>query len=145
MKRQLKEIAELDKLKQLIPNPRAERATEETASAHSPPRKKRRFGYEYETGDLSDEYNEKDDEVDKYLSMHIDPDQIPNNPLLFWKENQKNLPLMAKLARTIHSIPATTASVEREFSASGLVMCERRSSLNPHNVDNILLLRSATR
>ena len=107
-----------------------------------PVKKKRRFGQEYEAGELSDEYDEAEDEVEKYLSMRIDPTLISDNPLVFWKANQKALPLLAKLARTIHCIPATTASVEREFSGGGLVVTERRSSINPKNVNNILFLRS---
>ncbi|CAF3441756.1 unnamed protein product, partial [Rotaria socialis] len=107
-------------------------------------KKKKRFGQEYESGDLSDEYGEAEDEVEKYLSMRIDPELIVDNPLIFWKANQKHFPLLSKVARTIHCIPATTAAVEREFSGGGLVMSERRSSINPNNVDNILFLRSVT-
>ena len=77
--------------------------------------------------------------------MQTAPELILDNPLVFWKANQKNLPLLSKLARMIHCIPATTASVEREFSTGGLVMSERRSSINPQNVNNILFLRAVTR
>ncbi|CAF4186354.1 unnamed protein product, partial [Rotaria sordida] len=43
------------------------------------------------------------------------------------------------LTRSIFSIPATSAGVEREFSAAGLVIQERRTNLNPEQLDNILL------
>ncbi|CAF4177497.1 unnamed protein product [Rotaria sordida] len=145
VRRQLKEIFEREKLKHLLLNQESERRIEKNNPAEPPLKKKKRFGEEYESGDLSDEYGETEDEVDKYLSMHIDPELIVDNPLVFWKANQKNLPLLSKLARIIHSIPATTASVEREFSSGGLVMSERRSSINPQNLNNILFLRSVTR
>ncbi|CAF3651684.1 unnamed protein product [Rotaria sordida] len=45
------------------------------------------------------------------------------------------------LTRSIFSIPATSAGVEREFSAAGLVIQERRTNLNPEQLDNILLLK----
>lgn len=43
------------------------------------------------------------------------------------------------------SFQPTTACVEREFSAGGLVVTERRSALSPESVNNIIFLRSATR
>ncbi|CAF1605522.1 unnamed protein product, partial [Didymodactylos carnosus] len=45
-------------------------------------------------------------------------------------------------ARHLYSIPATSARVERQFSAVGLVINERRSSLNPDTVADILFGRS---
>ena len=84
-------------------------------------------------------------EVDKYLSMKVDPEFMVDNPLIFWtKANQTNLPLLSKLARMIHCIPASTASVEREFSGGELIMSERRSSINPQNLNNLLFLRSVS-
>ena len=86
-----------------------------------------RFGQEYESDELCDEYGEAEDEVDKYLSMKVDPEFIVDNTLIFWtKANQTNLPLLSKLARMIHCIPASTASMEREFSGGGgkLIMSE---------------------
>ncbi|CAF4477081.1 unnamed protein product, partial [Rotaria socialis] len=127
IRKQIKEIAEQEKIKKMIRNRCAERTTDQNT-----------------TDDLSDEYGEAEDEVEKYLSMRIDPELIVDNPLIFWKANQKHFPLLSKVARTIHCIPATTAAVEREFSGGGLVMSERRSSINPNNVDNILFLRSVT-
>lgn len=145
VRRQIKEINEREKLKQLLRNRQPE-SIERLNDAIEPPRKKkRRFGQEYESGNLSDEYGETEDEVDKYLSMHIDPELLVDKPLVFWEMNQNNLPLLSKLARMVHSIPATTSSVEREFSGGGLVMTQRRCSINPKSLDNILFLRSVSR
>jgi hypothetical protein len=145
VRRQMKDIVEREKLKRLLFNQQPERRVEQNDTAE-PPLKKKRVGQEYESGDLSDEYSEtEDDEIDKYLSMHIDSELVVDNPLVFWKANQNNLPLLSKLARMIHCIPATTSSVEREFSAGGLVVTERRSSIKPENLNNILFVRSVTR
>ncbi len=145
VRRQIQEIVERERIKHLLRNRQPEQVNEQNDATEPPLKKKKRFGQEFESGDLSEEYDETEDEVDKYLSMHIDPDLIVDNPLVFWKANQNNLPLLSKLARMIHCIPATTTSVEREFSGGGLVMTERRSSINPNNLSNILFLRSATR
>ena len=79
--------------------------------------------------------------------MRVDPEFIVDNPLIFWtKANQTNLPLLSKLARMIHCIPASIASVEREFSGGGgeLIMSERRFSINPQHLNNLLFLRSVS-
>lgn len=92
---------------------------------------------------MSDEYEEYDsEELNRYLSMHLDLDNIKSNPLIFWKETRYNFPLLSSLARQLHSIPATTAAVERVFSGGGLVVNERRTNLGPSQLDNILFLRS---
>jgi hypothetical protein len=84
----------------------------------------------------------KPDELTKYLEIDIDKTQLSQNPLDFWRSNQNIFPILAKVARKIHCIPATSASVERQFSGAGLVLNERRTCLDPDNVDNILFIRS---
>ena len=82
------------------------------------------------------------DELDKYLKMAIDDQYKVPNPLIFWHHHQEKFPYLAKLARRLNSIPATSTCVERQFSAGGLLTSERRSSLNPDTVENVLFIRS---
>ena len=89
----------------------------------------------------SEEYlvnNTKPDELDKYLAMQIDKSSLTNNPLAFRKTHSKTFPLLSKLAKRIHSIPATSTGVERQFSSAGLIINQRRTNINPEQVDNIL-------
>ncbi|CAF3890321.1 unnamed protein product [Rotaria sp. Silwood1] len=98
-----------------------------------------------EAGYESDEYvfnKKKPDELDKYMVMQIDKSLLTNNPLDFWKIHSKTFPLLSKLAKRIHSIPATSTGVERQFSSAGLIMNQRRTNINPEQIDNILLVRS---
>lgn len=142
IRREMQEVEQLAQFKRVISG---QSSTSDVQNFEEPPAKrKRRFGEEFESGNVSDEYGDTEDEVDVYVSMQIDNEKLIDNPLPFWKANQKQLPKLAKIARKIHSIPATTASVEREFSASGLVVTERRSALSPNNVNNIIFLRSVT-
>ena len=47
-----------------------------------------------------------------------------------------------RIARKIHCIPATTAAVERQFSAAGFTLNERRTCLDPAHLDDILFIRA---
>lgn len=85
---------------------------------------------------------QKADELDKYLKMPIDDKFKVANPLVFWQNHQDKLPYLAKLARRIYSIPATSAGVERQFSSAGFLINERRSSLNPETIEDVLFVRS---
>jgi hypothetical protein len=84
----------------------------------------------------------KADELDRYLNLELDKSKLESDPLLFWKQQQDKVPRLSRYARSIHSIPATSASVERQFSGAGLVIHERRTSLSPEQLDNILLIGS---
>ncbi|CAF3903808.1 unnamed protein product [Rotaria sp. Silwood1] len=112
VRRHLKEISERENLKHVLLTRESEQTSDQNGAPEPPLKKKKRFSEEYKPGDIGDEYGETEDEVDKYLSMRIDPELVVDNPLVFWKFHQKNLPLLSKLARMIHCIPATTATVE---------------------------------
>ena len=57
-------------------------------------------------------------ELDKYLKMKTDH---CSNILLFWKDNQDILPILALVAKEVLAIPASSASSERAFSVGSLV------------------------
>lgn len=100
------------------------------------------------SGNESEEYDfdiKQSDELDRYLIMEIDKTTLSNDPLTFWKLQSQQFPLLSKLAQRIHSIPATSTGVERQFSAAGLILNERRTNLSPHQLDNILLIRSVNK
>ncbi len=40
-------------------------------------------------------------------------ESIDDNPLIFWYEDRFAYPTLSQLARSIYSIPVTTANVER--------------------------------
>ena len=82
------------------------------------------------------------DEVDLYIDLQLKKDETYTNPLTFWEQNQSRFPYLSKLARKIFAIPCSSAAVEREFSAAGQVITQRRSSLEPSTINDILFLRS---
>lgn len=83
------------------------------------------------------------DELSRYLSMKIDMNDYDYDVLKFWKSNTDQLPRLSKVARQIHSIPSTSAGVERQFSIAGLTLTSRRSALDPDQLDNMICIRSA--
>ncbi|CAN0524116.1 unnamed protein product, partial [Laminaria digitata] len=66
---------------------------------------------------------------------------VYNNPLEMWRKREKEFPYLARLARRVLSIPATQAQSERMFSAAGLTVNKRRGSLDPENVEMLVLMR----
>ena len=62
------------------------------------------------------------------------------DPLEFWTKYQQQFPILAPVARRVLAVPATSASTERLFSASGRICTFDRASLKPANVDILTTL-----
>jgi hypothetical protein len=88
--------------------------------------------------------SKKRDELSQYLKMDY-RETNTNDILSFWKTMADSLPNLAKVASQILTVPGTSASVERSFSVSGQIISERRSSISPDVVDDILFLRSVNK
>ena len=89
--------------------------------------------------------NSSIDEVDRYIEMQIDDNDEYDDPLSFWKQQQQHragFPNLARLACRCFAIPCSSAAVERQFSAAGQIVTQRRSNLDPSTMNNILFLRS---
>jgi len=92
--------------------------------------------------DSSDEDENNTDEIDQYLLLKIQKDS-DLDILQWWKDHQLQYPKLAILSAYYLSVPSSSASSEREFSAVGLTINQLRTNLNPQTVDSILVLRSA--
>ena len=76
------------------------------------------------------------------MSIKIDMKDYRDDVLIFWKLNAADLPNLSLVARRIHSIPASSAGIERQFSTAGLTLTSRRTSLDPEQLDNLLCIRA---
>ena len=65
------------------------------------------------------------------------------NPLIWWKYNKADFPIMSELARILLCIPATSAPSERIFSLASRVISKLRSSLSPDNASQIIFVNGA--
>jgi hypothetical protein len=84
------------------------------------------------------------DEIKRYRSVDLllmrNQDDSFTNPLAWWRDNQSQFPNLARLAKRILCIPATSAPSERVFSAAGLTIAKDRARLLPTTADDLIFL-----
>ena len=77
-------------------------------------------------------------EISRYTSLpNINPE---GNPLEWWKNEQHNLPTLARLAKKYLAICATSVPSEHIFSKAGFIADQFRSRLKPENLDRLVFL-----
>ena len=84
-------------------------------------------------------------EFEKCMNYQLMAENLNNKEfklLTWWKNNAPNFPLMAKMARSVLCIPASSAESERVFSAASNTISEKRSHVLPDNLNDLLLLKS---
>ncbi len=74
------------------------------------------------------------------MEQRTDIESIDDNRLTFWYEHWFDYPILSWLVRSIYSIPATIANVERQFDASGMIISTGHTRLNPERVNNAMFL-----
>ena len=78
------------------------------------------------------------EELDKFCA---EPNISENtNPFEWWAFNKTKYPFVAAVAREYLAIPATSVASERIFSKCGLVCSDRRASLSPQHVEQLVFL-----
>ncbi|KAL1261251.1 hypothetical protein QQF64_006516 [Cirrhinus molitorella] len=117
---------------------------EDAAAAGStgfiPPAARPRTDSDFAEWENQDDDNEPDeDEVAVYNSQRhaMDDDR---DLLKWWKVNELVYPKLARLARSVLCIPASSSSSERVFSAASRTIEQRRTALKRATVDAILFL-----
>jgi hypothetical protein len=77
-------------------------------------------------------------EAEAYMDLPVA--ELGDDPLEWWKRHEVKFYHLSKLARFLLCIPATSSSAERDFSATGYFVTDRRSRLKPSLVSDMLLL-----
>ena len=70
----------------------------------------------------------------------MEPVSSGEHVLSWWKKNEKQLPLLAQIAKQVLCTPATSTPSERSFSKAGNLISVKRALLKPAKVDMILFL-----
>jgi len=66
--------------------------------------------------------------------MPVDHDSCP---LAWWATNQVNYPNVARLARKLLAVPATSVASERLFSKAGEVTTKKRNRIDSTKADKL--------
>ncbi|CAF3950911.1 unnamed protein product [Rotaria sp. Silwood1] len=105
-----------------------------------PPSKKLKFMAQLM--DKKETMRESADEIDCYIALTVEEEYT--DPLVFWRQqrNQLAFPMLYRLAKRTFAVSCSSAPVERQFSAAGQIITQRRSNLDPSTVNNLIFLRS---
>jgi hypothetical protein len=78
-------------------------------------------------------------EIDHYLSSRI-PAEYEDEPLEFWKHQEKSFPILSKVAEVYLGMSAASVPVECMFSTTGLISNGKRSSVGPQKLNRVLFI-----
>ena len=102
-------------------------------------------------GDMFDKQNEDiqgrplsiKEKAEQELKRYLDeesPAVDDTHALKWWKEHHRRFPTIAKIAKKLLCIPATSTPSERLFSTAGHIINTKRACLDPDNVDMLCFL-----
>ncbi|XP_056116473.1 E3 SUMO-protein ligase ZBED1-like [Rhinichthys klamathensis goyatoka] len=92
-----------------------------------------------EVGPQKTKAAEAEDEIKRYKARR--PAGLQDNPLIWWRENEKEYPLLARMAKRYLCVPGTSVTSERVFSTAGDIITAKRSCLTPGHVNELLFLQ----
>lgn len=79
-------------------------------------------------------------EIATYVQEPESSINAETDPLVWWKENQNRLPVLAKVAKKYLCVCATSCASERVFSTMGNIITPTRSLLKPEMVNMLAFL-----
>ncbi|XP_028405766.1 zinc finger BED domain-containing protein 1-like [Dendronephthya gigantea] len=87
-------------------------------------------------------HTEKNQRINKEIQQLSNeaPIGLTEDMLMWWKENEKQYPLVRNLAARVLAAPPTSVPSEQIFSKAGLIVSKKRAALKPAIVDTLLFL-----
>ena len=84
-------------------------------------------------------------EISQYRRLPVLPHTTaePSNPLEWWKANGSQFPNLSQIAKKVLCVPATSASSERIFSASGSLLTKKRNKLSGETAAAMVFLHGS--
>lgn len=89
------------------------------------------------------DYTGESDELQDYIHYKIACDS-ELDIMSWWKSKENEFPRLSQIAFRIHSIPASSIPSERSFSKCGSIINEKRSSLSPDSIEDLIVLHQQT-
>ena len=80
-------------------------------------------------------------ELDRYLNENPIPDFEEFDILIWWMGNTSKYPILARIAKDVLAIPASTVASESAFSTGKRIINDFRSSLAPETVEALICLQ----
>ena len=77
-------------------------------------------------------------QLGKYLEDVLTMTVLPSNIFDFWKEKSEEYSALFKVANHVLCVPASSAPVERIFSAGGLIMRPHRARLSGNMLEMLV-------
>ena len=117
-----------------------------TPTPDSPPRKKQRtlgswLGNSKEQSSSPAQSSPREKFLREYdLYVAIPSADCEDDPLEWWKDQEKNFPNLAPFARRYLSVQATSSPSERLFSKAGQIITPLRAQLNPEKASMLVFL-----
>jgi hypothetical protein len=91
---------------------------------------------------LPEPHPPNNDEINKYLdNTHVPPTYSNMDPFQWWRNNEKNFPILFRVARKYLGIPATSVPSKRLFSDAGNQITVERNRLKADTVNELLFLK----
>lgn len=129
---------------------------EEIEVQKAPPRKRTSYDIFSIFGDDLGQENEASEDADISTTITVELNKYISEPvtttgneksgefdvLKWWKSNEPKFPMLGKLCRFFHSIPATSSPSERLFSVAGGTVTEKRTRISSDLLDSVLFLKS---
>jgi len=80
------------------------------------------------------------DKVQHEISLYTSAPPVDHSscPLAWWATNAANYPNVARLARKLLSVPATSVASERLFSKAGDVITKKRNRIDSAKADKLI-------
>jgi zinc finger BED domain-containing protein 1 (E3 SUMO-protein ligase ZBED1) len=103
------------------------------------------FGLDDKDSVLEDNKTQVDLEIEQYKSTRLLRQQLKDDSfdiLKWWAKNEAAIPHLAKVARFVLAIPASSSDSERVFSASSNTVTVKRTGLLPSNINGLIIIKS---
>lgn len=129
---------------------------EEIETQSAPPRKRTTFDIFSLFGDAHENGAAQTEDIDISTAITVELNKYISEPvttpcnqesgefdvLKWWKSNESKFPMLGKLCRFFHAIPATSSPSERLFSVAGSTVTEKRTRISPELLNSVLFLNS---